>query len=787
MAFRNINDEVINRIESFVRNDLLRILIRKCSHENTSLDIIDKKVFFGAYENNIAEFEFTQHNRDLILKLVSCVVEKVDSLGIKDGQSYFHDPVQTELTPINNWHFADKQDISGCVLKNENDNVYSDSQTHRILNKLLDTSNQNYNRPKQGYRFEKEVTMFAVYFRMLSGRMAYETLQKNMPLALPSLSSTDYHIHKSNNRVIEGILRRDELLLYLNERNQPLIVSLSEDATRIDNRVQYDKSTNQLIGFVLPINKANGMPKPFSYKSRSSAEMIYHFSSGAPTAKFVNTIMAKPMGKFPPFCLLIFGSDNKYSAIDVANRWTHIEKELAKVGILVLTISSDSDPKYNGAMRMNSMLGNESHLLGDSMDDLFRLGKKIPPFYVQDTPHNGTKLRCFLLATIEHPEKLPFGKYFIKMEHLQYLVDNFGKDKHQLTNTTLNPIDRQNFSSVLRFVRGDTSVIDLLENHVKDSQATVLFLKIMRNFIFPFMDQTIPSLQRLKSVWYSIFIIRLWRKYVHEHPGLTLKKNFLSSYCYNCLELNAHSLVAIMVYLKESNQSKYFMPWIFNSQACESFYRQIRSFTSTYSTVASCSVNEIMHRVNRIMLQSRISNDLSQNFIFPRSLSNSHEYNNFLLPTRSEIIQTINESKAAAIEKAIEMGIAQRKRVNCSLDLLPYSSKLQKRSRMTRLIEPNAWNESLSIKSIQLKNFADKFKLRVVTPESSYVEIINSRKRMVVKKTSLCWLLRRDYVKLSSDRLKRVQTECTIGSSTKRTKKSRSLKIYGKKWKIKNY
>lgn len=229
------------------------------------------------------------------------------------------------------------------------------------------------------------------------------------------------------------------------------------------------------------------------------------------------------------------------------------------------------------------------------------------------------------------------------------------------------------------------------------------------------------------------------------------------------------------------------MPWIFNSQACESFYRQIRSFTSTYSTVASCSVNEIMHRVNRIMLQSRISNDLSQNFIFPRSLSNSHEYNNFLLPTRSEIIQTINESKAAAIEKAIEMGIAQRKRVNCSLDLLPYSSKLQKRSRMTRLIEPNAWNESLSIKSIQLKNFADKFKLRVVTPESSYVEIINSRKRMVVKKTSLCWLLRRDYVKLSSDRLKRVQTECTIGSSTKRTKKSRSLKIYGKKWKIKNY
>lgn len=772
-------------MESFVRNDLLRILLRKCSRENTSLDIIDKKCFFGAYENNIAEFGFTQHERDLIHKLVYCVNEKIDSFGMKDGLSYFHEPVETELTPIKDWYFTDEQHIPGFVVEKESENDYSNSQTHRILNKLLDIANQNFNRPKQGHRFDG-ITSFAVYFRMVSGRMAYETLQKNMPLALPSLSSTDYHIHKSNNRVVEGVLRCDELLLYLNERNQPLVVALSEDATRIDNRVQYDKSTNQLIGFVLPVNKANGMPKPFTYKARSSTEMIHHFSSGAPTAKFVNTVMAKPMGKVPAFCLLIFGSDNKYNTIDVANRWIYIEKELAKVGISVLTISSDSDPKYNSAMRMNSMLGHESQLLGDLMVDLFRLGKVNPPFYVQDTPHNGTKLRCLLLATIKYPEKLPFGKYFIKMEHLQYLLDNFSKDKHQLTSTTLNPIDRQNFSSVLRIC--DISVIDLLNKHVEDSQATVLFLRLIRNFIFPFVDQTMPPLQRLKSVWYSIFVIRLWKRYVHEQPSLTLKNNFLSSYCNNCLELNAHSLVAIMVYLKESNQSELFVPWIFNSQACESFYRQIRSFTSTYSTVASCSVNEILHRVNRIMLQSRISNDLSQNFLFPRSSSNSHQYNNFVLPTRSEIIQTIKESKALAIEEAIKMGITRRNKINCSLDLLPYSPKPKKRSRMKRLIEPNAWNESLSIKSLQLKNFADKFESGALTPESSYVEIMSCRKRTVVRKTSFCWLLRRDHIKLSSDRLKRVQTECVIEKgSTKRTKNTRGLQIYGKSWRKKNY
>lgn len=76
------------------------------------------------------------------------------------------------------------------------------------------------------------------------------------------------------------------------------------------------------------------------------------------------------------------------------------------------------------------------------------------------------------------------------------------------------------------------------------------------------------------------------------------------------------AIVAMIIYLKESNQSECFMPWIFNSQACESFYRQIRYFTSTYSTVASCSVNEIMHRVNRTMLQCRTRIHCHQNSSF---------------------------------------------------------------------------------------------------------------------------------------------------------------------------
>lgn len=74
-----------------------------------------------------------------------------------------------------------------------------------------------------------------------------------------------------------------------------------------------------------------------------------------------------------------------------------------------------------------------------------------PPFYVQDGIHIATKLRNLFLKTKPFPEKLPFGsKYFVQMQHLEFLLQNFPKDRHQLTATVLNPLDRQNFSSVQR-------------------------------------------------------------------------------------------------------------------------------------------------------------------------------------------------------------------------------------------------------------------------------------------------------------------------------------------------
>lgn len=71
-----------------------------------------------------------------------------------------------------------------------------------------------------------------------------------------------------------------------------------------------------------------------------------------------------------------------------------------------------------------------------------------PPFCFQDDIHISTKLRNIFLKTNFDKKRLPFGSFQIKVEHLYALIRICTKDKHLLTPSTLNPIDKQNFESV---------------------------------------------------------------------------------------------------------------------------------------------------------------------------------------------------------------------------------------------------------------------------------------------------------------------------------------------------
>lgn len=108
----------------------------------------------------------------------------------------------------------------------------------------------------------------------------------------------------------------------------------------------------------------------------------------------------------------------------------------------------------------------------------------------------------------------------------------------------------------------------------------------------------------------------------------TLADNFLTSNCYSCMELNAQSLILCIAYLKHNDMPELFLPHLYESQPCESIFRQFRSFTPTYSTVANCTVKEAESRISKIQLQNDIINEISPFFVYPRLAKLETQTNN---------------------------------------------------------------------------------------------------------------------------------------------------------------
>lgn len=125
-------------------------------------------------------------------------------------------------------------------------------------------------------------------------------------------------------------------------------------------------------------------------------------------------------------------------------------------------------------------------------------------------------------------------------------------------------------------------------------------------------------------------------------------------------------------------------------------------------------------------------------------------------------MQAIENCKAAAMADAVKLGLID-KTLNSqgACKIQPYVNGLINKGHIAPQINHKIWSRALTyLRTTTLPNFAHKFSGQKIEPNSPYVDIPNDQKRIVIKKTSLCWLLRSDHVKLSSDRLERVKAVC---------------------------
>ncbi len=133
--------------------------------------------------------------------------------------------------------------------------------------------------------------------------------------------------------------------------------------------------------------------------------------------------------------------------MDVSRRWSHITTELGKKGIQVLTNTSDGDSKLLKAMKIESSIGTTIQNTNFNCEWLNCKMNINSPLCFEDFIHIRTKLRNIMLRS---SAILPIGNGVVSKSFLKYLINTVSKYKHGLTDTDIEPQDRQNMKSTTK-------------------------------------------------------------------------------------------------------------------------------------------------------------------------------------------------------------------------------------------------------------------------------------------------------------------------------------------------
>ena len=292
-----------------------------------------------------------------------------------------------------------------------------------------------------------------------------------------------------------------------------------------------------------------------------------------------------------------FGSDYLFKTSTIMTWWQHIITECHKRSIVVLSFGSDGDSRLLSGMQICAGL----HVSDSRYKEEIKLIPKYPlsspkipskwtwfclerpcsVAYIQDIVHIAVKLKCRLLKP---SIVLPMGSFVASVQHFRLLQAAVGKDLHGLREKDVDHKDKQNYDAVLNLIKAAKLLASF-----PDATGTRIYIQVMQCVIDSYLNKSLTPVERIECIWYATFFVRYWRKWIQLHPHYNLTNNFITSNAYMCIELNAHSLITLILTIRNklNKHSSAFQPWVFGSQTCEGLFRAARSMTSIFSTVIS--------------------------------------------------------------------------------------------------------------------------------------------------------------------------------------------------------
>ena len=218
---------------------------------------------------------------------------------------------------------------------------------------FISNLSSNWASAKTLYRFNQSVNDFASSLYILGGRSVYEFIRVNIPGSLPSLSTLNQTLASSKFHLIEGEFQYDRLMDSCNMFGCTYAFC-GEDSTSVVPRTAYDTRSNNFVGFTLPLK--NGCPSPRRFSTDSLNELeAWHSNVDKSSLLHAHVVQALPIDnqRSPPspFLLAAYGTNGKYTAQDIMNRWSTIFDSCLVRNIRIIGFAADCDPKNLKAMR----------------------------------------------------------------------------------------------------------------------------------------------------------------------------------------------------------------------------------------------------------------------------------------------------------------------------------------------------------------------------------------------------------------------------------------------------
>jgi hypothetical protein len=268
--------------------------------------------------------KFSRRQRQLSRSAVSCAVItnyfELENKSAEDETSVLQDEIKSLKKVV----MALKENKAKTVDSNL-EKVFS---ANPLLKVFSDSGERNGQCAKTRRRYEQKCKDVAKILFLFGGNSCYQFLHSNMPSVLPSPSLLLRDLHSATPPK-EGDIRCKELRNFIEKNGYEPYVFISEDATRIVGKLEFDTMTNSLSGSAKALLENGLSEHPVRLETASDICR----SAALPVAHNAYVTVAKiPGGK--SFVLSLHATDNRFTGPQISSRWRTMNELLGKEGML---------------------------------------------------------------------------------------------------------------------------------------------------------------------------------------------------------------------------------------------------------------------------------------------------------------------------------------------------------------------------------------------------------------------------------------------------------------------